>query len=117
MPPLLTAGANREPPMRHMMVATKLNKRKLFEDTIRAFEKDGWSVAAFGTTFGGKRLVLIDNGRRYEHDIVSASWKSFEKMAETISQREKEGWQVTAIGECFGSNLLILKREQPTAGV
>jgi hypothetical protein len=97
--------------MRHLMVGLKLNKRKDLEETISSFEKQGWSVAAFGTTFGGKRLVLVDNGKRYEHEIVSASWKSLSEMAETVAEKEKEGWEVSAIGECFGSNLLILKRE------
>jgi len=98
------------------MVEQKLNSRKHLENSIRDHEENGWSVAAFGTTFGGKRLVLVDNGRQYEHEIISASWKSFEKMAQTISEKERDGWQVAAIGECFGSNLLILKREQEKTG-
>ena len=97
--------------MKHKMVAGRLRTRDALTETIREHEADGWSVAALGTTFGGERMVLVDDGNRYQHDIVCASWKSPEKMAATIAKKESEGWQVCAIGECFGCNLLILKRK------
>jgi hypothetical protein len=97
--------------MEHKVVKTTWKSTDALKKEIAAHEAEQWSVAAMGEVFGANLLVLVRDGKRYDHDVTSVMFKTSERVIELLNEKQKKGWQACAIGECFGGVLLIAKRE------
>ncbi len=99
--------------MEHKLIPATWKSREGLEKVIRDGEADGWSVAALGEVMGGTLLVVIRDGKLYEHQIMSVMTKTGNKVGEILAEKNPEAWQVCALGECFGGVIMIMKRELP----
>ncbi len=97
--------------MRHMMIPASWKSAGTLKKVVEKREKEGWSVAALGEISGSNVLVLVDNGKKYEHEIVQIFWSLRGKVSEIIADRQKAGWYVATLGGCLGSSIMVLKRE------
>ncbi len=102
--------------MRHLIVPATWKSAGALKKLIEEKERDGWSVSALGEVGGGNVLIMVDDGRVYQHDIIQVFWSLRGKIAEIIGRKQKEGWMVATVGSCLGSSLMILKREVGSGG-
>ena len=94
-----------------MMIPASWKSAGTLKKVVEKREKEGWSVAALSEITGSNVLILVDNGKKYEHEIIQIFWSLRGKISEIIADRQKSGWFVATIGSCLGSSLMILKRE------
>lgn len=96
--------------MRHMMIPASWKSAGALKKVIETREKEGWSVAALGEISGSNVLIMVDDGKHYEHEIIQIFWSLRGKIAQILAEKQKSGWFVATIGNCLGSSMMIIKR-------
>lgn len=96
--------------MKHMMIPASWKSASAMRKTIETREQEKWSVVALGDVSGVNTLILVDDGFRYEHEVIQIFWSLKGKVNDIISEKQDEGWVVATLGACLGSTLLIMKR-------
>jgi len=93
-----------------MMIPASWKSAGALKKVIETKEQEGWSVVALGEISGSNVLILVDDGRKYEHEIIQIFWSLRGKIAEILAEKQKSGWYVATVGNCLGSSLMIIKR-------
>lgn len=96
--------------MRHMMIPASWKSAGALKKVIETKEQEGWSVAALGEISGSNVLIMVDDGRKYEHEIIQIFWSLRGKIAEILAEKQKTGWFVATVGNCLGSSMMVIKR-------
>lgn len=97
--------------MEHRLVQATWKSKSALASMLVREQKEGWTVGALGSVFGGTVLVMIrDGSRRYEHNVIQLFWRLRGNLWQMIQEQQKKGWEVCAIGDCLGSAVVILRR-------
>ncbi|MFO8184747.1 MAG: hypothetical protein R6U39_11340 [Candidatus Aegiribacteria sp.] len=96
--------------MKHLMIPASWKSAAAMRKTIESRENENWSVVALGDISGANTLILANDGRRYEHEVIQIFWRLRGNVKDIIAEKQQEGWKVATVGACLGSTLLILKR-------
>jgi len=102
-----------------MMIPASWKSAAAMKKTIENSEKKNWNVVALGDISGGNTLILVNDGHRYEHEIIQIFWSLRGKISDIIAEKQEEGWVVATLGACLGSTILVIKRridENPKKG-
>ena len=100
--------------MKHLMIPASWKSAAAMKKTVESREKQGWHVAALADVSGANMLIMVDDGDKYEHEIIQVFWSLKGKVSDIIVEKEKEDWIVATLGACLGSSLLIIKRKIET---
>lgn len=98
--------------MKHLMIPASFKSAAAMRKTIETREKENWSVAALGDISGANTLIFVDDGHRYEHEVIQIFWSLRSKVKDIIAEKQEEGWEVATVGACLGSTLMILRRRR-----
>ncbi len=96
--------------MKHLLVPASWKSATSMRKTIAEKEQENWSVVALGDISGANTLILVDDGKRYEHEVIQIFWSLRGRVKDIIAEKQKDGWMVATLGACLGSTLMILKR-------
>ncbi len=93
-----------------MMIPASWKSAAAMKKTIENSEKMNWNVVALGDISGTNMLILVNDGYRYEHEIIQIFWSLKGKVSDIIAEKQKDGWEVATLGACLGSTILVIKR-------